>query len=197
MANIVERARDLARVKHASFHLFDEGRSPMFEHISEVAELVSSQGGSPEMIAAAYLHDIVEDTDVTLQQVEELFGSAVRALVDGLTDPERFEPMPLQQRKALQAERIRGLPDEVKRIKLCDQLSNVGRVLAKPPTDWSLATQWEYIAGARQIVLECRGLWPQLDARFDEAYARAQEKFAQADRQRGSGQPHPTATGAW
>jgi len=62
----------------------------MFEHVSEVAVLVEEQGGTEVMIAATWLHDVVEDTDVTLEQVGEWFGSEVRALVvvDGLTDPD-------------------------------------------------------------------------------------------------------------
>jgi guanosine-3',5'-bis(diphosphate) 3'-pyrophosphohydrolase len=150
----------------------------MFEHISEVAGLVQEQGGTDEMIAAAWLHDIVEDTDVTLSQIEEWFGSAISALVDGLTDPEDFEAMPLEQRKQLQADRIRELDDDVKRIKLCDQLSNAGRVLSKPPLDWSAEKQRTYIEGARKIALECRGLWPALDDRFDAVYAAAGKKFS-------------------
>lgn len=175
---MIEKARELARTKHADLHLHDQGRSPMFEHISEVAGLVADQGGSDEMIAAAWLHDIVEDTDVTLEQVEEWFGSEVRNLVDGLTDPVHFAGMPLIERKELQARRIRELSDEVKRIKLCDQLSNVQRVLNKPPADWTEEKQFTYIEGARKIVQECRGLWPALDDRFDAAYDAARERYA-------------------
>lgn len=178
MDQITELARALASEKHGGMHLHDAARSPMLEHISEVAALVEAQGGSSEMIAAAWLHDVVEDTDVTLEQVGELFGPTVRALVDGLTDPADFAGMPLQDRKQLQAERIRNLSEDIKRIKLCDQLSNVERVLTKPPADWSAEKQFTYIEGARRIVLECRGLWPALDERFDAAYATARRRYA-------------------
>src|SRR5690625_4808154 len=52
MDPMIERARELARTKHAGLHLFDEARTGMFEHISEVAGLVEEQGGSREMITA-------------------------------------------------------------------------------------------------------------------------------------------------
>jgi len=58
------------------------------------------------MITAAWLHDIVEDTDVSMQQVRELFGEDTALLVEGLTDPEEFSDMPLAERKQLQADRI-------------------------------------------------------------------------------------------
>lgn len=178
MERIIDRARELADAKHGGMHIPDKALTPMMEHVSEVATLVESQGGTSEMIAAAWLHDVVEDTDVTLDQVGEWFGPSVRALVDGLTDPEDFAAKPLEERKRLQAERIRDLSEDVKRIKLCDQLSNVRRVLAKPPNDWSLEVQFTYIQGARNIVMECRGLWPALDEQFDAIYATAQRRYA-------------------
>ena len=176
MTDQIERARELARKKHDGMHVFDAARTPIFEHIREVAALVREQGGSEAMIAAAWLHDIVEDTDVTLAQVGEWFGPEVRALVDGLTDPADFEAMPLAERKQRQAERIGLLSDDVKRVKLCDQLSNVERVLNNAPTDWSEEEQRTYIEGARRIVLRCRGLWPALDERFERAYAPARTR---------------------
>lgn len=149
----------------------------MFDHITEVASLVEEQGGTDDMIAAAWLHDVVEDTDVTIEEVGDWFGTVVRELVDGLTDPDEFASMPVEQRKRAQAERIRHLSDDVKRIKLCDQPSNARRVLEKPPVDWGEDTQWMYIEGARAITLECRGLWPALDERFDTVYAAARLRY--------------------
>ncbi len=166
-------------------HMFDAARSPIFEHISEVATLVRDQGGTEAMIVAAWLHDIIEDTDVTLDQVEEWFGSEVRELVDGLTDPADFEAMPLEERKQRQADRIRDLGDDVKRVKLCDQLSNVERVLNNPPVDFSEEERYTYIEGARKIVQHCRGLWPVLDERFERAYEVAGSKFGRPARDAG------------
>ena len=180
MDRIVERARELADAKHGGLQIPDKLLTPMMDHISEVAALVEGQGGTEVMIAATWLHDVGEDSDVTLEQIGEWFGPEVHTLVDGLTDPEDFAPKPLEERKRLQAERIQNLSEDVKRIKLCDQLSNVQRVLAKPPLDWSAEEQFTYIQGARKIVMECRGLWPALDEQFDAAYATAQRRFTRA-----------------
>lgn len=174
---MIAAARDLAREKHDGLNLPDAAQTPMFEHITEVATLVEQAGGTAEMITAAWLHDIVEDTDITLEQIREKFGAEVTSLVDGLTDPSDFERKPLEERKQLQADRIRTLSNDVKCIKLCDQLSNVRRVTNRPPLDWSEDKQWVYIEGARKITLECRGLWPQLDVEFDSAYETARQKF--------------------
>lgn len=131
------------------------------------------------MITAAWLHDIVEDTDVSMQQVRELFGEDTALLVEGLTDPEEFSDMPVAERKQLQADRIALLPEDVKRIKLADQLSNVGRILHRPPTDWTQDKQLTYVKGAAKIAAHCRGLWPELDERFAAACRDALKKFAQ------------------
>lgn len=177
MSVIIEKARKLASEKHAHLHLYNAARSPAIIHIAEVAAYVENHGGSEEMIAAAWLHDIVEDTDVTLSQVEEWFGPAISSLVDGLTDPPHFEPLPLEQRKPMQAERLKAKSDEVKRIKICDQLSNVLRVINDPPMDWDAATQFQYIKGARDVAEICRGLNPELDRLFDNAYETACNKY--------------------
>lgn len=64
MSLIIRKAKDLATLKHAHLHLYDASRSPAINHIGEVAAFVERHGGAEDMIAAAWLHDIVEDTDV-------------------------------------------------------------------------------------------------------------------------------------
>src|SRR5262249_6200576 len=64
-------------------------KQPYDVHLKAVAELVAAVTDDPEMIAAAWLHDVVEDTPVTLDDVEKEFGAAVARLVDGLTDVSR------------------------------------------------------------------------------------------------------------
>lgn len=178
MPDIAAQAQQLAQRKHDGVHLPDGASTPMLEHITEVATLVESHGGTRNMIAAAWLHDIVEDTDVTLSDIAALFGTQVHSLVAGLTDPPHFAALPLKKRKRYQAARLRELGDDVKRIKLCDQLSNTRRVLSRPPLDWPEQKQWIYIQGAHGIAVECRGLWPLLDEQFATAYEQARKRFA-------------------
>lgn len=178
MSETVAKTKALAEQKHGSEYIPDEARTPMIEHVAEVAGLVMQHGGTDAMVAAAWLHDVVEDTDVTLAQVAEWFGSEIEALVNGLTDPVHFAGLPLEQRKQLQADRLSGLDDNVKLIKLCDQLSNVRRVLNRPPDDWSPGIQWTYIQGARKITLHCRGIAPELDEQFDRAFAAARNRYS-------------------
>lgn len=69
-------------------HYTDE---PYIVHPSAVAELVAAHGGDEEMIAAAFLHDTVEDTGVELAEIERRFGPGVAGLVDELTDVAKRE----------------------------------------------------------------------------------------------------------
>ncbi|PZO87448.1 MAG: bifunctional (p)ppGpp synthetase/guanosine-3',5'-bis(diphosphate) 3'-pyrophosphohydrolase [Micavibrio aeruginosavorus] len=178
---MIEKAKTLAAKKHAHLTLYNAAHSPAILHIGEVAGWVEQHGGSEDMIAAAWLHDIVEDTDVTITQVEEIFGPGIALLVDGLTDPPHFAPLPLEQRKPMQAERLKGKGEEVKLIKICDQLSNVRRILNDPPTDWNFQTQFQYIKGARAVADICRGVNADLDRLFDEAYEQAIQKYGDVE----------------
>ena len=177
MSAIIRKARDLATERHAHLHMYNAARSPAIIHIAEVASYVEQHGGTENMIAAACLHDIAEDTDVTLSDIESWFGPSISSLVEGLTDPPDFAPLPLHIRKPLQAERLKDKSDEVKRIKICDQLSNVLRVMNDPPTDWDRTKQFQYIQGARDVTEICRGLCPDLDKIFDDAYERAKISY--------------------
>ncbi len=177
MSLIIQKAKKLATEKHEHLHLYNASRSPAINHIAEVAQWVEQNGGTEEMIAAAWLHDIVEDTDVTLEQVAEWFGPKIAELVDGLTDPPHFEAMPLEQRKKMQAERLHTKNDHIKIIKICDQLSNVLRVTNDPPIDWSDTIKLQYIRGARQVTEICRDISTELDELFDNAYMQACKKY--------------------
>ncbi|MFA5591821.1 MAG: HD domain-containing protein [Micavibrio sp.] len=177
MSGIIQKAKELAGEHHAALHLYDAARTPAITHIAEVAALVETHGGTEDMIAAAWLHDIAEDTAVRIAAIERIFGPLIADHVDALTDPPHFEALPLEERKPMQAERLQGKSGAVKLIKLCDQLSNVMRVLDNPPDDWDESTQFLYIKGAKQVADCCRGACPALDLLFDTAYERACIKY--------------------
>ena len=177
MSVIIEKAKTLATQKHAHLRMYNAARSPVILHIAEVASYTEQYGGTEDMIAAAWLHDIVEDTDTSLEDIDALFGPGIAAMVDGLTDPPHFAPLPLTSRKAMQAERVKEKSNSIKLIKICDQLSNVLRLVNDPPTDGDERIQFEYISGARKITQNCRGINAELDALFDEVYQGAFIKY--------------------
>jgi (p)ppGpp synthase/HD superfamily hydrolase len=94
------------------------------EHPEAVAALVATCPHTAEMIAAALLHDVVEDTPVTIEEVRAAFGDTVAALVADLTDVSRPEDGNRATRKALDRAHTAAASPEAKTIKLADLIDN-------------------------------------------------------------------------
>ena len=176
MSKLVEDARFFAAQAHDGQVRENKARQPYMVHPEEVAQLVIESGGSDEEIAAAFLHDSVEDTPTTFADIIERFGATVGAIVEGLTDPPEFNGLPVLMRKTRQAERIRHKSNSVKRVKIADQTSNVRAIAVDPPVKWKRQKCVDYVEGARRIAAECRGVSEFLDFQFDEAYQTAIRK---------------------
>ena len=174
--DLVSRAAELARTVHAGmgFVSVNGHDRPAVQHLQEVADLVWISGGTETEIAAGWLHDSVEDTSVTVEDIARDFGAEVAHLVHELTDAEELKYLPTAERKQVQADRIRGESESARRIKLADQTSNVRRVTMDPKVDWTLEGRRNYAIGAYKIAQECKGLNAILDQAFDREYARAE-----------------------
>ena len=177
--NVIQKAKDLALEKHKDLCRPNASAQPLTEHLGEVAAMVEKCGLSDNAIAAAWLHDIVEDTGVTFEDIDKIFGADVLRMIEGLTDPTPFIDMPLEQRKQAQADRLCDKDDDIKIIKICDQISNTQSVLYDPPTDWLLEKSFLYIQGAKKIADVCRGIRPELDQEFDTLYDVARKKYGE------------------
>jgi len=150
---------------------------PQIEHLQEVADLVWASGGDDVEIASAWLHDSVEDTSVTLDDIEKKFGKDVTKIVRGLTDLEELEGLSNAERKLRQAERVKSESDSVKRIKIADQTSNIRFFTTDPKPKWTFEEKRDYVIGAKLIVDQCRGISPMLDNLFDVEYRKSSEFF--------------------
>jgi (p)ppGpp synthase/HD superfamily hydrolase len=119
------RALEFARAAHASIgHMRKYTGEPYIVHPIAVAEIVRSVPHTPEMIAAAYLHDVVEDTPVTLDEIRAEFGDEVAELVDWLTDVSKPGDGNRRTRKAIDLEHTAKAPPAAKTIKLADLIDN-------------------------------------------------------------------------
>jgi len=150
MIDLVERAERFARVCH--FGQFRKGaaKEPYTIHLEEVSSLVEKWGGSEEVIAAAWLHDTVEDCPPTnYEDLVGLFGQNVADLIAELTDD---KSLPKQIRKELQIENAPRKTPQAALIKLADKSSNVGALTNSPPADWSLERRLEYVKWAKTVV---------------------------------------------
>lgn len=141
--------------------------------MAEVARLTELAGGDESQIAAAWLHDTVEDTDTTLVDIYREFGAEVSRLVNGLTDPPEFEGQPLLQRKAQQAERVLEKDERIQLVKMADQIANVGTLGEDPPMRWDHRKCIEYAVGAMRIVDVCRNASEILYKEFRKVYKEA------------------------
>lgn len=176
---LIPSARDWALREHAHIIITTVSglKRPQILHLQEVANLVWSSGGSEEEIAAAWLHDIVEDTPVTLEEIANNFGESVAAIVDGLTDPPHFKAMHLSERKPKQAERLRAKGPSVKRVKIADQISNLHSLILDPIASMTPVECKYYFEGAKLIAQECMNISPLLDALLEDVYQKGREKY--------------------
>ncbi|MCB1509125.1 MAG: HD domain-containing protein [Hyphomicrobiaceae bacterium] len=148
---------------------------PYINHLIEVAHLVAeaTEGEDTTAIAAALLHDSVEDTAVTHTDLATSFGEEIASIVDEVTDD---KTMKFAERKALQVERAPNLSPRAKIIKLADKTSNV-RSLVQSPPDWPPDRLRDYVDWSIKVIEGCRGASPYLEARFDEAVAAFRDAY--------------------
>jgi guanosine-3',5'-bis(diphosphate) 3'-pyrophosphohydrolase len=176
---LITFAQDYARKAHA--HISKTTVSgitiPQIVHIQEVADLVWASGGTDDEIVAAWLHDIVEDTEINIENIEEVFGKEVAEMVAGLTDPLDFKGLPIEERKQKQVDRLLNKSNSVKRIKMADQTSNVKFLAVDPSVSWANDRAIGYVEGAKKIVTACSGVSKLLEDLFESVYIKAIEKY--------------------
>ena len=150
--------------------------TPMAQHSIEVAEFVLVASGTPAEVASAYLHDVVENSELTIEDIREGFGDKIAKMVDGLTDPPELKSLTSLDKKTAQATRIRNKSNGVKKVRMADMISNLRSLAVSPPESWSDIKRLGYIEGCRRIAFECGGLNEYLDTKFVGAYDDAFKK---------------------
>jgi len=134
MMNTVERAKVFATAAHAAVGQTRKYTGePYVVHPMEVAGLVESVGGTEAMVAAALLHDVLEDTGVTVDVLEEQFGSEVADLVLWLTDVSKPGDGNRSTRKALDRQHSAAAPAAAQTVKVADLISNTRSIVAHDP----------------------------------------------------------------
>lgn len=132
--NIVEKAKVFAIAAHSAVgQLRKYTNEPYWVHPIEVMEIVKTVPHTPEMLAAALLHDVVEDTKVTLAVVDQEFGRAVMYLVNSLTDISKPEHGNRAFRKAMDVAWISQASVAAKTVKLADIISNCSSIKLHDP----------------------------------------------------------------
>lgn len=168
------KAAAFAAEKHRHQRRKDAEASPYINHPLGLACTLAMEGGVTDIITlcAAVLHDTIEDTQTTQEELVREFGTDIAAVVMEVTDD---KSLPKQARKERQVEHAPHLSPAAKLVKLADKISNLRDILASPPADWSAARKREYFDWAARVVEGVRGTHPPLEAVFDGLRARAKE----------------------
>jgi GTP diphosphokinase / guanosine-3',5'-bis(diphosphate) 3'-diphosphatase len=163
------KAADFAALKHRMQRRKDADASPYINHPLALTRVLKLEAGVDEVdvLVAAVLHDTVEDTETTVEELEREFGGKIASIVAEVTDDKR---LPKPERKRLQIEHAPHISREAKLVKLADKTCNLRDVIVAPPTRWSLERRRDYFEWARAVIDGLRGVHPVLEGLFDEAY---------------------------
>ncbi|WP_322069827.1 HD domain-containing protein [Paraburkholderia bannensis] len=168
--NLLIQAAAFAAEKHRNQRRKDAHASPYINHPIALANVLANEGDVNDQVVliAALLHDTIEDTETTAAEIETQFGLEVSQIVQEVTDDKR---LPKAERKRLQIEHAAHISTQAKLVKLADKIANLRDIANSPPADWSLERKREYFAWSKAVVDQLRGVHPQLEAIFDQAWS--------------------------
>lgn len=170
------QAASFAAKKHRYQKRKGDDGEPYVNHPLEVANLLANVGkvDDYDILIAAVLHDTVEDTETTAEELTELFGATVCGYVLEVTDDKSLEKA---ERKLKQIEHAPHLSEGAKQVKLADKISNITDVTNNPPAGWSKERKIEYINWGEKVVAGLRGVNADLESYFDEIVRKGRAKF--------------------
>ena len=166
---LILRVASFAALKHRNQRRKDADASPYINHPLGLACVLADEAGVTDTatLCAALLHDTIEDTDTTGEELEREFGAEIRALVQEVTDD---KSLPKGERKRAQVAHAAHISDKAKRVKLADKICNLRDVASTPPADWPLDRRREYFDWAKSVIDKLRGVDAELEAVFDNTY---------------------------
>lgn len=175
--DLLLRALEFAASKHSNQRRKDQAGSPYVNHLVDVTGILANIGEVEDMVtlAAAALHDTLEDTATTAEELEREFGPEVRRTVEEVSDDKR---LPKAERKRLQVERAAERSTRAKLVMLGDKISNVRDVTRRPPPSWSLEGTRKYFDWTEQVVAMLRGTHAALEAHYDGVLREARSAVA-------------------
>jgi (p)ppGpp synthase/HD superfamily hydrolase len=175
----VLKAADAAARWHVNQRRKGAAQEPYINHLLEVATLVAeaTDGGDPDLVVAALLHDAIEDCEVPREIIAKTFGKEVADLVGEVTDD---KSLPKERRKEMQVETAHKKSPRAKLLKLADKTSNLRALATSPAPDWSVKRKLEYVSWARNVAEGLRGANDALETQFDEAAQAAERSLAPA-----------------
>jgi len=168
--DLILRAVAFAAHKHRDQRRKNKEASPYINHPIQLATVLWEEGRvqDAKVIAAALLHDTLEDTETSYQELRGDFGEEIADIVLEVTDTQWIKK---ELRKRLQVARARHSSEKAKLVKLADKICNLRDIGAHPPHGWTLERKQQYFDWAKEVVDQLRGTHIELERKFDEVYA--------------------------
>lgn len=169
--DLITKADAFAAEKHKAQTRKNAARTPYIVHPRAVAKYISKVAGITDanVICAALLHDTVEDTGTSLQEIETEFGPKVAAIVMEVTDD---KSLPKAIRKQAQIEHAVHISNDAKLVKLADKLDNLTDLANETPQGWSPQIVQGYFVWSHFVVANLRGTNAALEKALDEVFAK-------------------------
>ncbi len=168
---LLMKALAFAAEKHKNQRRKNVEASPYINHPISLANILCNEAHVTDIkvICGALLHDTVEDTETTEEELVAGFGRHIASIVMDVTDDKSIEDK--QKRKQLQIEHAAHISESAKLVKLADKTSNLRDIANDPPADWDLQRRRKYFDWAKQVIDQLRGVHPDLELLFDQAYS--------------------------
>lgn len=173
---LILQAAEFAAHKHKDQRRKDKQASPYINHPVKVALVIAEIGGikDPDVLAAAILHDTLEDTDTTPEELEQRFGKKISAMVEEVSDD---NSLPRIERKLKQVEHAPHLSKGATLVKLGDKICNVADLIIAPPANWNIDRKTEYLDWAEQVIKHCKPVNKHLEAHFSKVIASSRKQL--------------------
>ncbi|MBR0949391.1 HD domain-containing protein [Bradyrhizobium canariense] len=164
---LISKAAHLAARRHNGMARKGRGNEPYINHLAEVANLLAAatDGADAELVAAGWLHDAIEDTDTTREELAQKFSERVASLVVECTDDMSLPKAERRRRQVIDAPKKSA---GARLIKIADKISNIGAGIHSGPTAEERDDLTDYVDWAEQVVAGCRGADGWLDTTFDD-----------------------------
>jgi len=171
---LILSALQFSAEKHKNQRRKGANASPYINHLIQVAEILWTVGNVRDvtLLVASILHDTIEDTDATPDEIGAQFGEDVLALVLEVTDD---RSLPQKERKQLQVETAPHKTRKAKLLKIADKISNVQDIITSPPRDWSLERKQEYLLWTESVVAGLRGVNENLEGYYDDLLSKGKQ----------------------
>jgi GTP diphosphokinase / guanosine-3',5'-bis(diphosphate) 3'-diphosphatase len=157
-----------ASIKHRDQRRKDLNNSPYVNHVLDVADLLVKAGVTDEdTIIAGLLHDTIEDTQTTHEEIKKLFGQNVLTIVLECSDDKKLDKI---KRKQLQIEHANDISFAAKLVKLADKYSNLSDLLTNPPKTWKKEEIMGYAYWCFAVYKKLEGVNEVFDNMFRELF---------------------------